>query len=335
MALPPDRYVASRPNASLSTMSREEQVVISSVVAATVYEEVPDMEAEDLANIHIVLVGDSTLDNGRYLNFSEGELSVDKQLAKRCRERGWDMTVVAQDGSTLNDVLVRQIPLIPDSATHIIISASGNDLLTLLNEMVVANFTAASMYSAIITGLNQVSERYRHIVQALKSFGCHLACCTVYRPSFNHFFFKALATMSFGLHNSRIVKITEELDTSVIDLANIGLSPKDFATPLELSALGGCKLVENMSLFVTEHPPTNMTRHRNKPLHLTQDDEQYDLPTTFGIPLRCCSTRVSQRRVYCIKEVSDELQKPDMELAAPPRAPQLRFSEEQECWREA
>merc|ERR1711971_1093144 len=217
---------------------------------------------------------------------------------------------------------------------HIVISASGNDLLGLLNEMVVANFTFGSMYSAIVTKMQQVADRYRHVVQALKSFGCHLACCTVYHPSFNHIFFKTLAVMSLGLHNSRIVQITEELDASVIDLANMELNQKDFANPLELSTVGGGKLVENITHFVLEHQPTNMTRYRNKPLHLTQDDEQYDLQDTFGIPLRCCSTRASQRRVYCIKEASATLQQPDKDLAAAPQAAALQFSEEQQRWRE-
>ena len=32
--------------------------------------------------LYVVLLGDSTLDNGRYLNLAKGELSVEKQLMK-------------------------------------------------------------------------------------------------------------------------------------------------------------------------------------------------------------------------------------------------------------
>merc|ERR1740130_2157991 len=115
---------------------------------------------------------------------------------KVCMERGWDMTVLAQDGSMLEDVKERQVPLIPEGATHIVLSASGNDLLSLLNQMVLANFTFSSMYGTIGIGLNEVAEKYRALLQQLKSHGCHLAVCTVYRPNFNHLFFKSLASLS-------------------------------------------------------------------------------------------------------------------------------------------
>lgn len=47
---------------------------------------------------------------------SKGDLSVEKQLTLICMDRGWDMTVLAQDGSMLEDVKERQVPLIPEGA---------------------------------------------------------------------------------------------------------------------------------------------------------------------------------------------------------------------------
>merc|ERR1711971_583108 len=101
-------------------------------------------------------------------------------------------------------------------ATHIILSASGNDLLSLLNEMVVENFTLRSMYAAIGNGLSRVADNYRALLQQLKRLGCHLAVCTLYRPNFNHLFFKSVATFSLGIHNSRLTQISVEQDCSII-----------------------------------------------------------------------------------------------------------------------
>lgn len=288
----------------------------------------------DEDGVHIVLLGDSTLDNGRYLDLAGGELSVEKQLAKRCLERGWDLTVLAQDGSMLDDVRKRQLPLIPQTATHIVLSASGNDLLSLLNQMVVANFTLSSMYETIGAGLTSVSDDYRDILKELKGFGCHSACCTLYRPNFNHLFFKSLATMSLGLHNSRISQISEELDVSIIDLANMFDGPDDFANPLELSTTGGSKLVENVAMFVTDHPISRLRRTNNV---YTYDDEAV-LPggTSFwGIPpLHCCATRLPVRKVYASKAESASLKAPDKALASSdPQGPALPFSQAQENWR--
>lgn len=282
-------------------------------------------------SVHIVLLGDSTLDNGRYLNLAAGELSVEKQLTKRCLDRGWDMTVLAQDGSLLDDVRQRQLPLIPEAATHIILSASGNDLLSLLNQMVVANFTLSSMYATIGADLAKVSEKYRDILQELKGLGCHLACCTLYRPNFNHLFFKSLATFSLGIHNNRIKQITVDLDCSVIDFANIFDQSEDFANPLELSTVGGSKLVENVASFVVDFPISRL-RHRT---NIYTDDDAF-LPgpmASFGLPLKCCATRIPHRKVYASKAVDRSLLVPDKALAETNLSPALEFSQAQEVWR--
>lgn len=227
----------------------------------------------------------------------------------------------------LEDVLVRQLPFIPERATHIVLSASGNDLLALLNQMVAAQFSLSSMYSAIGEGLLQVAERYRDLVQALKGLGCHLACCTVYRPNFDHLFFKSLAMLSLGMHNSRIQQVSIDLDCSIIDLASLFDDDEDFATPLELSTRGGSKVVKNISRFVADHPVLAMNRHRQQLRHLSTEDDIF-LPAG----LRCCATRASQRKVYADKTVPKVVGQPDLpgeQLSRP-----LEFSEAQQRWRE-
>lgn len=300
------------------------------------------LDCLDGDNVHVVLLGDSTLDNGRYLDMAKGELSVEKQLRKRCMDRGWGMTVLAQDGSLLDDVRYRQLPLIPECATHIIFSASGNDLLSLLNEMVVANFTLGSMYATIGSGLNQVADNYKGILQELKALGCHLSCCTLYRPNFNHLFFKSLAGFSLGLHNSRIKQISVDLDCSVIDFANMFDSQEDFANPLELSTRGGYKLVENIAAFVQEHPISMLSRRSTTNIYLEDDafiaansanDAFLD---KWGLPMRCCTTRMQKRRVYSITTVKmqDPAVSQTLETYAGSNAgPALAFSRAQEHWR--
>jgi len=281
--------------------------------------------------VHVVLLGDSTLDNGRYLNLAKGELSVEKQLMKICMDRNWDMTVLAQDGSLLDDVRQRQVPLIPEGATHIVISASGNDLLSLLNQMVVANFTMRSMYATIGTGLQQVADDYRAVIDQLKKRGCHLAICTIYQPNFNHMFFKSLASFSLGLHNSRIKQISVDLDCSVIEFSSMFDSEEDFANPLELSTRGGSKAVENIAAFVIDNPMQRFPRRRND---ITTEDDSYGLATAWGLTDKCCATRNGRRKIYASKAVPKHLLRPDEALAQDsPQGPALLFSQGQERWR--
>ena len=73
---------------------------------------------------HVALLGDSIFDNGLYV---PGGSPLVEQLRARL-PRGWKATLVAVDGAVANSVL-RQIPRLPADATHLVISAGGNDAL--------------------------------------------------------------------------------------------------------------------------------------------------------------------------------------------------------------
>merc|ERR1719330_751867 len=261
-------------------------------------------------------------------------MSVSKQLKQRCDSRRWTMTMLAQDGALLEDVMIRQLPLIPPRATHVVLSCSGNDLLALLNQMVVANFTLGSVYAAVGEGLKLVAEQYRDLIQLLKRLKCHVACCTVYRPNFNQFFFKSLATVSLGLHNSRLMQIAEDLHCSVLDLANILEGKEDFANPLELSTRGGAKVVENITRFVSEHP-SRQCFHICPPDIVQAEDKAASLFDLPGLQLKCCGSTTLTRRVYASKVVPQVHELCDVLEAGEPLGKPLEFSEAQECWREA
>ena len=74
---------------------------------------------------HIVLLGDSIFDNAAYVS---GGPDVIKHL-RSLLPRDWEATLVAVDGSLTTDV-TEQTSKIPTSATHLIVSAGGNDGLS-------------------------------------------------------------------------------------------------------------------------------------------------------------------------------------------------------------
>ena len=100
--------------------------------------------------VHIVLLGDSTLDNSRHV-----DVSIQKLLAAECSAMGWECTFLAQDGANLDDVAMKQLGRIPDSATHVILSVSGNDLLRLLNELSADSFAPRAVYKAVTVRLDE------------------------------------------------------------------------------------------------------------------------------------------------------------------------------------
>ncbi len=77
---------------------------------------------------HIVLLGDSVFDNAAYV-------ASKQEVIARLRHHlpvEWSVTLKAQDGAVAEDVR-RQIDRLPRDASHLIVSAGGNDALRNLN----------------------------------------------------------------------------------------------------------------------------------------------------------------------------------------------------------
>src|SRR4051812_17477096 len=72
----------------------------------------------------IVLLGDSTLDNGAY---TSGAPDVVAQL-RTMLPADWSATLLAVDGS-MTEHIVAQLKQLPAGATHLVLSVGGNDAL--------------------------------------------------------------------------------------------------------------------------------------------------------------------------------------------------------------
>lgn len=68
---------------------------------------------------HLVLLGDSTIDNKFYVG--QGNPSIIDQLKLKADGRGWKATSVAVDGHSISHI-ADQLQRIPQDATHLFIS---------------------------------------------------------------------------------------------------------------------------------------------------------------------------------------------------------------------
>ena len=75
-----------------------------------------------MAKQHIVLCGDSIIDNGSYVN--KGELDVAGQVQEELPDS--KVTLLAVDGK-VTESIEDQMNNLPKDATHIFISIGGND----------------------------------------------------------------------------------------------------------------------------------------------------------------------------------------------------------------
>jgi len=124
---------------------------------------------------HVILLGDSIFDNARYV---PGGPAVIDHL-RRCLPADGRAALLARDGAIAADVL-RQLDHLPADATHLIVSAGGNDALS---SSMVLHEDAGSVAEALthLADLHDDFQRaYRAMLAAVVAAGKPTAVCTVY-----------------------------------------------------------------------------------------------------------------------------------------------------------
>lgn len=197
---------------------------------------------------HVVLLGDSVFDNGAYV---PGEPDVVQQLRARLGA-DWTASLLAVDGHRTGDVR-RQLEGLPRDATHLVVSAGGNDALAQIG---VLEEDAASMRHALarLASVAESFERnYRAMLEAVLSRALPSAVCTIYNPRFPEPQMQRLAVAALSLFNDPIIRQAASRGVPVLDLRLICDSDADYANPIEPSARGGEKIAASIARLLSTH----------------------------------------------------------------------------------
>ncbi len=186
---------------------------------------------------HIVLLGDSIFDNALYV---PGGPSVVEHI-RRILPAGDRVTMIALDGATVSSVF-RQLERVPDDATHLVLSAGGNDALWTAGNIFAQESTdVRSSLQRIAELLVGFKSEYRRLICALRELRLPLVTCTVYDsvPGLD-----SSETAGLCLFNDTITRTAFELGTTLIDLRTICNESSDYSSvsPIEPSASGGGKI---------------------------------------------------------------------------------------------
>ena len=197
---------------------------------------------------HIVLLGDSIFDNAAYV---KGGPDVITQL-NSILPQDWRATLLAVDGSVTTDV-ISQIPSIPKSATHLVVSAGGNDGLSRAEVLQQPAGSVATALEKLAAIRAEFRQNYTRMLKALLKCQKPLAVCTVYDPHFPDDSMQKLTTTALNLFNDCIIReaITHELP--VLDLRLICTEPKDYANEIEPGVAGGQKIAAAILKLVQTH----------------------------------------------------------------------------------
>jgi hypothetical protein len=196
---------------------------------------------------HVILLGDSIFDNACYV---PGRPAVIEQL-RSLLPHGWRATLLAVDGSMAAEV-PQQLQRLPADASHLVISAGGNDALA--DSGIVANqgITASEGFEIISQIQERFRQDYRAMLRAVLELQKPTVLCTVY-DSFPDFPSKALTGLA--VFNDVILREAFRHGLPVLDLRLVCEEARDYSSlsPIEPSEIGGAKIVRGIRRLLTGH----------------------------------------------------------------------------------
>ena len=198
---------------------------------------------------HIALLGDSVIDNKAYVG---GAPDVAEQLRALVPD-DWKVSRLAVDGAVSSGVL-GQLESLPNSATHLVISAGGNDAL---GESAILGGAARSV-GEVLLKLADIQDRFRRNYTTLLNAAARrklpTAVCSVYDPRFPDPARRRIGALALSVINDVITREAFARQFTLIDLRMMFDEDSDFANPIEPSAKGGMKLAEGIWRFAASQP---------------------------------------------------------------------------------
>jgi lysophospholipase L1-like esterase len=188
---------------------------------------------------HVVLLGDSIFDNAAYVGSAP---DVTEQVRRRLPQ-GAKATLRAVDGSTTEDVR-EQLRRLPRDATHLIVSAGGNDALGSSDFLYTPARSAAEALAGLADIADEFERRYHGMLTAVLACQLPTAICTVYYPRFPDAALQRIAVTGLTVFNDCIIRAAFAHGIPLLDLRLVCTEEGDYANPIEPSAQGGEKIAE-------------------------------------------------------------------------------------------
>ena len=197
---------------------------------------------------HIVLLGDSIFDNAAYVGRGPDVIT---QLRKKLgREEA--ASLLAIDGSVTTDIK-QQLRRLPSDATHLIVSAGGNDALGHTDILDARSRSTAETLERLAEIAADFEHRYAAMLNAVIATGKATAISTIYYPRFPDPQLQRLATTALTVFNDAILRLGFAAGIPIIDLRLVCNEDSDYANAIEPSSHGGEKIAATIVRLVRQH----------------------------------------------------------------------------------
>jgi hypothetical protein len=242
---------------------------------------------------HVVLLGDSIFDNKVYVGSGP---DVVHQLRERL-PNDWQATLLAVDGDTTQGVAA-QLASLPRDATHLIVSAGGNDALMQAGILVQSVVSVAETMCRLSDVMSQFEASYRHMLDTLSKHHLPMAVCTIYDPRFDEPMQQKVAVAGLCHFNDVILRAAIARGLPVLDLRLICNEYSDYANEIEPGVPGGAKISDAVARLVTQHdfPQDALPFLYNRcstPLQNAENSECHFPKIMKSASMPACSARLS------------------------------------------
>jgi hypothetical protein len=197
---------------------------------------------------HLVLLGDSILDNKSYVG---GGLDVVSHLREQMPD-GWKATLRALDGSIVRNVQ-RQTLDLPARASHLFVSVGGNDALQNIDVLQMKVSSSAEVFNRLADLAGAFERQYGEMLQTVLSLNKPTTVCTIYYPRIPEEFAQKIAVAALSTFNDVIIKQAFMSGVPLIDLRLVCDEDSDYANSIEPSEAGGGKIAKTILRVVNEH----------------------------------------------------------------------------------
>lgn len=186
---------------------------------------------------HVVLLGDSIFDNKAYVG---GGPDVLEHLTG-ILPAGWTATLLARDGAVAGEV-PWQFRHLPDDATHLVLSAGGNDALGHVDILDRRASSFGEVLDALAAIVQRFEQGYRAMLEQVTAVGLPVTVCTIYNGNLGEPVAQRRATVALAVFNDAILRAAAAAGHPTIDLRLVCDQPGDYANPIEPSVRGGEKI---------------------------------------------------------------------------------------------
>jgi hypothetical protein len=197
---------------------------------------------------HIILLGDSIFDNAAYVR---GGLDVIAHLRQQIPSE-WQATLRAVDGSLVEDVR-RQTLSLPDDATHLIVSAGGNNAIMHADILQQPARSSAEVLNTLADVASAFEAQYHEMLHTVLSLQKPTAVCTIYYPRMPEPLVQKIAVAALTIFNDVIIRQAFLAGVPLIDLRLVCNEDADYANEIEPSETGGGKIAKAVVRLVSEH----------------------------------------------------------------------------------